>query len=191
MARIPALTPEQVSEKVKPVYNEIETGLGRIANMYRTAAHAETVVGDLFRLGRHFLVKDDAALDYALLRMVHLRVSHMNDCAYCATHNANWSTRAGASERKLLAAISPDPQNSPELNDREKVALAWADAITINTAREDDELYERLTSYFGPREVVTLTLAVAYRNMINRFVDALQVDIEEAAVAACPIDITR
>lgn len=191
MARIPALAPEEVSENVKPAYDEIEMGLGRIANMYRTAAHAETVVGDLFRLGRHFLAKDDAAMDYALLRMVHLRVSHLNDCAYCATHNANWSMRAGASERKLLAAVSPDPQSSPELTDREKTALAWADAVTTNTAKEDDELYEKVSAYFGPREVVTLTLAVAYRNMVNRFVDALQVDIEHAAVANCPIDIAR
>lgn len=190
VARIPPIDPTAATAPVAEAFRDIEGGLGRVANMYRTAGHAPDIVGDLYRLGRHFLVAEEAkTISYELLRLVHLRVSHRNECNYCATHNAVWSSKAGVPDQKLTDAISPEFRSSVELSDAEKVALAWADAITFNRAKRDDPLFEELGQHFSPPQIVELTLAVAYRNMVNRFVDALQVDVEEEAIVACPISV--
>lgn len=191
MARIDPISPDDATGQTAEAFDEIMLGLGRISNMYRTAGHSPTAVKDLYRLGRHFLVEDEVeSVDYTLMRMVHLRISDLNGCNYCATHNAVWSTKVGVSPEKLDAVISPEFSSSDLLSDEEKAALRWADAVTANTAKVDEAAFAELQRFFNQQQIVELTLAIAYRNMVNRFVDALQVDVEEEAIAACPISVT-
>jgi hypothetical protein len=53
--------------------------------------------------------------------------------------------------------------------------------VTRNTARHDDEAFAELRAHFDDREIVELTLITAHFNLMNRFNDALQIDLEEPA----------
>lgn len=189
MSRIDAISPEEATGQLADAYREVERIFGRVSNMYRTVAHVSEIVGDLANLSRHFGIDTEGPLDHALLRLVQVRVSKMNDCRYCATHNVNWGEREGLSIGALTAAISGDIEENGALTSREKAAVRWADVVANGSAKGDEAAYARLREHFDSSEIVMLTLTIAYRAMVNRFVDALQVELEDAAVAACPIDV--
>lgn len=68
--------------------------------------------------------------------------------------------------------------DSDLLSDREKVAVLWAEHVTLNTARSRDDVYEQVAEHFNEAEIVELTLMSAFFNLFNRFTDSLRVPIE-------------
>ena len=87
------------------------------------------------------------------------------------------SSREGQSEEKILAL--DDWYRSDLFDDREKTALAYADAITLSDRDVDDALFARLESHFGPDEIVELTAAIAWENASSKFNRALRVDSQQ------------
>ena len=63
-------------------------------------------------------------------------------------------------------------------DEREMLALAWAEHVTRNTASERDDIFARLQAHFSEAEIVELTLISAMFNMINRINDSLAVPLE-------------
>jgi hypothetical protein len=75
--------------------------------------------------------------------------------------------------------VAGDYQSSPLFDERQKLAIEWAEKVTLNTARYDQALFERLSAHFSPQEIVELTMSTAMFNMINRFNDSLHVELED------------
>ena len=63
--------------------------------------------------------------------------------------------------------------------EREKAALLWATHVTLNTAKEDNGVYERVKKKFDEQELVELTLICSFFNFFNRIMDSLKVPIED------------
>jgi alkylhydroperoxidase family enzyme len=60
-------------------------------------------------------------------------------------------------------------REAPYYSDRERAALAWAEAVTlIAETRVPDEVYEEAKSQFTEDELVDLTVAVNTINCYNR-----------------------
>ncbi|MCC7103704.1 MAG: hypothetical protein IT307_01055 [Chloroflexi bacterium] len=51
--------------------------------------------------------------------------------------------------------------------------------MTLNTARDDDEGFERLKAFFDDAEIMELTWVIGLFNMNNRVQDAMKLEIEE------------
>ena len=87
------------------------------------------------------------------------------------------SSKAGHAEEKILAL--DDWAESDLFDEREKVALAYADAITLSDRDVDDALFARVAAQFGPEEIVELTAAIAWENASSKFNRALRVDSQK------------
>ena len=60
-------------------------------------------------------------------------------------------------------------RESPFYSERERAALAWAEAVTQLHGKDvPDEVYEQARGQFSEEELVNLTLAVATINSWNR-----------------------
>ena len=60
-------------------------------------------------------------------------------------------------------------RESPFYTDRERAALAWAEAVTTLSDKDvSDDVYEQARAQFGEAELVNLTLAVIAINGWNR-----------------------
>ena len=59
------------------------------------------------------------------------------------------------------------------------MALLWATHVTLNTAKEDNGVYERVKKEFDEQELVELTLICSFFNFFNRIMDSLKVPIED------------
>jgi alkylhydroperoxidase family enzyme len=75
-------------------------------------------------------------------------------------------------------ALQGDYRASTLFDRREKAVLAWSEAMTLNTAKRDDAVWEELRSQFSDAEIVEISLACAMFNMINRLNDSFRTDLE-------------
>jgi alkylhydroperoxidase family enzyme len=84
--------------------------------------------------------------------------------------------QAGASEAKIRAV--PESATSDLFDERERAALAYAEAMTITGQKVTDDLFARVRAHFGEAEIVELTAAVALENFRSKFNVALGIDAQ-------------
>lgn len=65
---------------------------------------------------------------------------------------------------------------SDEYDEREKLALEYAERITITDQDVSDDFFERLRQFFSEDEIVELTATIAWENCSSKFNRALRVD---------------
>jgi hypothetical protein len=79
-------------------------------------------------------------------------------------------------------ALRGDYRASALFDEREKAALAWAEAMTLNTAKRDDAVWGELRRLFTEAEIVEISLAAGMFAMINRLNDSFRTELEPAEV---------
>lgn len=67
---------------------------------------------------------------------------------------------------------------------REKMAILWAEHVTLNTAKEDNGVFDRIRKVFSEEEIVELTLMSGFFNLFNRFTDSLHIPVESGEEVA-------
>jgi len=103
-----------------------------------------------------------------LIDLVNFRVSQLNGCAYCLDMHSKDLRARGETEQRLymLEAWREAPQLYSE---RERAALAWAEAVTRLDNREvPDAVYDLAKQEFSDAELAQLTLAIVAINGWNR-----------------------
>jgi AhpD family alkylhydroperoxidase len=122
-----------------------------------------------------------SGLDGALLDLVYLRVSQINGCTFCADVHSRHLWKRGIGMAKLVqVALWRDA--GPLFDERERTALAWAEAVTdIADTRVPDADYAAARSVFSEKELADLTIAIGLINAYNRL--AVSFRATPAAVA--------
>jgi AhpD family alkylhydroperoxidase len=108
-----------------------------------------------------------SGLEPSLLHLLKFRVSQINGCAYCLDMHSKDLRAAGETEQRLY--LLDAWRESPFYTERERAALAWAEAVTlVREGHVPDEVYEQARAQFGEEELANLTLAVVAINGWNR-----------------------
>lgn len=79
----------------------------------------------------------------------------------------------GISDEKILALT--DYKTSQLYNEVERVALEYADGMTITGREVNDELFARLRQCYDDDELVELTEIIAWENASSKFNRALRI----------------
>ena len=69
----------------------------------------------------------------------------------------------------------PDYAASDYYNEMERVALEYADAITLSDRDVSDDLFAKVKQFFNDDAIVELTAAIAWENASSKFNRALRV----------------
>jgi alkylhydroperoxidase family enzyme len=69
----------------------------------------------------------------------------------------------------------PDYATSPHYNDTERLALEYADRMTITGEDVTDEFFEKLRKVYDEDQIVELTAVIAWENSSSKFNRALRV----------------
>ncbi|MGE5647412.1 MAG: carboxymuconolactone decarboxylase family protein [Acidobacteriota bacterium] len=110
---------------------------------------------------------EKSGLDRKLVYLVILRASQINGCAYCIDMHSKDLRAEGESEQRLY--LLDGWREAPFYSDRERAALAWAEAVTKLPDREvPDEVYNQARAQFSEKELVDLTFALVAINGWNR-----------------------
>jgi len=109
----------------------------------------------------------------ALRSLLTVRVSQLNGCRFCVDLNSATLLKRGVPVEKVEAL--PDWRVSNLFDEAERVALAYAEAVTLSIGAMDDDLVSRLKRCFDDDAVVELTALIAFQNMSSKFNSALAV----------------
>jgi AhpD family alkylhydroperoxidase len=112
-------------------------------------------------------------LEPALRSLLTVRVSQINHCRFCVDINGATLLRRGVSEEKLWALEGWRTSNL--FDERERVALDYAEAITRSDREVDDALMGRVKQHFDDDAVIELSALIAFQNMSSKFNAALAV----------------
>lgn len=182
MPLLKPIAPEAVDGELADFYQAVNDMIGRVPNSVRSMAHAPF----LAMLFLPFQVATQREwpgthISGRLKELVVIKTSHINECEYCFAHNTALGEAAGITHDQVIALSSDDYKTSTLFDDREKLALEWAEAMTRRTAGHDEALYARMRAIFSAAEIVELTLICGLFNMVNRINDSLGLEIEESA----------
>jgi alkylhydroperoxidase family enzyme len=76
--------------------------------------------------------------------------------------------REGDGGEERLAAVA-SWRDSPLFSEADRVALDYAERITISGQKVDDALFSRLKEHYSEAQVVELTAAIALENFRSKF----------------------
>ncbi|HEX9674326.1 MAG TPA: carboxymuconolactone decarboxylase family protein [Burkholderiales bacterium] len=113
------------------------------------------------------LDRKSSPIDPALRSLIQVRVSQINGCDFCVELNFFLGRGRGISEDKLRAL--PQFEDSALFSERDKAALAYAEAATRSDLRFDAALISRLHRHFNDQAIVELAALIAYQNMSSKF----------------------
>ena len=119
------------------------------------------------------LDRKNSPLDPVLRALITVRVSQINWCTFCVDINSASVLKRGGTEEKLNTLHQF--RTSPHFSDKEKVALEYAEAITITDSQVTDELFSRVRQHFDDDALVELTGLIAFQNLSSKFNASLDV----------------
>ncbi|MFI9386652.1 carboxymuconolactone decarboxylase family protein [Kutzneria sp. NPDC052558] len=117
-------------------------------------------------------VRGSSTLPPDVRELVVLRIAELNGADYEWQAHEPAARKAGVSVGQL-AALRRGGDLS-ELDDRQRAALAYADAMTEQVT-VSSEVFAALGSHFTDQQIVELTGTVAAYNMVSRFLVALEI----------------
>ena len=109
-----------------------------------------------------------SGLPAELVDLVYLRVSQINNCAFCLDMHTRDLLKKGQKIEKL-ALVQAWAEAGTLFDERERAALAWAETVTrVAETGVPDDAYEAARAVFAEKELVDLTIAVGLMNAYNR-----------------------
>ena len=113
-------------------------------------------------------------LEKRLLELVKIRVSQINGCALCLDMHTKDSRAEGETEQRIDLLNAWAWRETPSFTNRERAALAWAEAVTFISDGVPDPVYSEAREHFTEKELADLTWAVIAINGWNRVAISLR-----------------
>ena len=109
-----------------------------------------------------------STLSPVLIDLIYLRVSQINNCAYCLDMHTRDLLKRGQAIDKL-ALLQAWREAGPLFDEKERAALAWAESVTrVSETGVPDSDYSAARAVIDERELVDLTIAIGLMNTYNR-----------------------
>ena len=120
-----------------------------------------------------------------LIELVYLRISQINNCAYCLDVHTRDLIKKGVKIEKL-ALVQAWAEAGDLFGERERAALAWAETVTrVSETGVPDEAFQAARAVFEEKELVDLTIAIGLMNAFNRLAISFR-NTPPAALASAP-----
>lgn len=118
-----------------------------------------------------------------LVDLVYLRISQINNCAYCLDMHTRELLKKGVAVEKL-ALLQAWPEAGELFDARERAALAWAESVTkVAETGVPDDAYAAARAVFDEKDLVDLTIAIGLMNAYNRMAISFR-NMPQAALKA-------
>jgi len=103
-----------------------------------------------------------------LVELVYLRISQINNCAYCLDMHTRDLLKKGMKIDKL-ALVQAWAEGGDLFSERERAALAWAETVTrVSETGVPDDAFQAARAVFEEKGLVDLTIAIGLMNVYNR-----------------------
>ena len=128
-------------------------------------------------LGMNFFFKlissKSSKIDAGLRTLISVRISQINNCEFCVDMNSHLFFESKGETEKISQLKTWQGSNAYSL--KEKIALEYAETITITGRSVSQELQAKLLEHFKREEIIELTAIIAYQNLSSKFNSALDI----------------
>lgn len=93
-------------------------------------------------------------------------------CPYCSAHTCSFALRRGASKEAIIGSRTP----------AEQAVVAMAESLSGIPAYFTVKDYQLLTRHFSPERIESLAFSVSMMGFLNKFMDAIGVELEQEAI---------
>jgi uncharacterized peroxidase-related enzyme len=175
---VPLLADEAFNPRMKAAAARALQRAGRLPNSARALANA----GDLGAATRTFFedIWEMGTLPKSLRLLIRYKVSSTNACLYCATHQRHFLAKLGVSADKIEHIHESD--HHPAFDERERAALAFAQALTVDPANIPRTIQSRFVAGFNAAERTEVAIVAAAMGFLNAFNDGMKIPIENEVV---------
>jgi len=136
--------------------------------MTKRLDYAQVAPNGVKALGGVYGYVMQSGLPAELVDLVYLRVSQINNCAYCLDMHTRELMKKGVKIEKL-ALLQAWEEGGSLFSETERAALAWAETVTrVAETGVPDSAYEAARAVFDEKELVDLTIAISLMNSYNR-----------------------
>lgn len=172
MPRLQPIEKEEAPAEARSYYETDERLYGQVLNNTKLYAYNLPVLETMKAVAAGYARTSELPL--SLKSLVRVRIAVLNGCPFCADLHSSIGMDSGLESTKLEAIGAWE--NDAELSGRERLALEYADAVTLSDGEVGDELFERLRKEFSAAEIIELSFAIAVENLFSKFHNALRVD---------------
>ena len=106
--------------------------------------------------------------------LVKLRVSQINQCAFCIDMHSKDALKLGERAERIYGLNAW--RDMPFYSESERAALSWAERVTSGKPIDDDQ-YQQALAQFKESSLVDLTLAVNAINSWNRIAKTFKPEV--------------
>ncbi|MEO9870556.1 carboxymuconolactone decarboxylase family protein [Ekhidna sp.] len=126
---------EEVSENNQAIFDNLNSKLGFVPNLYATFAHSETALGDYLTFQNR-----KSSLKAKEREVINLVVSQVNECDYCLAAHTALGKMNGFSDEEILDIRTGEANFDTKIG-----ALAnFVKDITINRSKPSEDAVARL-----------------------------------------------
>jgi alkylhydroperoxidase family enzyme len=173
MARVKLLTLDEMQPELRTMFEKMEARGFELLNIYRVLAHSPELCQSFMRFANRILFK--AKLDAKLREVAILRVAHLTRASYERVQHEDIARRLGMPDKQIDGIKRW--KTTRHFSAPERAVLQYTDELT-RSIRAKTATFKRLEKFLSPQEIVELTLTVGTYNLVSRFLEALEVDLE-------------
>jgi AhpD family alkylhydroperoxidase len=110
---------------------------------------------------------NNSGLDHSLIKLIQMRVSQINSCAYCIDMHFKEGIQAGETPLRLISVSAW--RETTYYTPKEQAVLEFAERLTrMREEEHSDNIHDNLSEYFSKQEIANITMAVIQINSWNR-----------------------
>ena len=170
MALVAPLADAQASEAAKGIFQNLQSKMGKVLNIFRTLGHAPEILQATLAFNQG-IQKD---LDPKLRELAYLKTTQVNQCNYRMHYHKGLGQKAGLSDAQIHDLDKFE--QSTAYNDLEKLVLRFADQWT-RQGKASPEVVKQLTQKLSPAQMIVLAGSVGLANWTNRFNETFAVEL--------------
>jgi uncharacterized peroxidase-related enzyme len=190
MPYIKVIKPENASGRLSEIYQRVTGPGGQVDNVLQIHSLRPHTLEGHMALYKAVLHHPRNNLPVWFLEAIGVRVSLLNDCAYCARHHgAGMKRLLQGDDEKFEACRAQLDQDQPgdPFTQPEQAALAYAGRLTRDPGRVGPGDIKALKSAgLEDGEILEINQVTAYFAYANRTVTGLGVDIEGEVLGLSP-----
>jgi len=176
MSFVPHLSKEEA-----PILSKNFYGKNGASPLTKTLAHVPTLLQQTMPFISRAL--GASAIDFRTKEIVILRTSVLQQCLFCINTHSAVALQASLLAEEILELHHGQQIGTAYFSQKERIMIAWTDAISKDPNMISSSLREQMQRYFSAAEIVELTMLVSATVMLNKYCTALGLPPSEECLA--------
>ncbi|MEO1254299.1 MAG: carboxymuconolactone decarboxylase family protein [Bacteroidota bacterium] len=170
MESIKVPSKEEVSENNQAIFDNLESNLGFVPNLYATYAYSDTALNDYLAFQNR-----KSSLKAKEREVINLVVSQVNECAYCLAAHTALGKMNGFTDDQILEIRAGEAS----FDDKIDALAKFVRDITINRSKPSEEALEGLfDAGYTKENLIDINIVIGDKMVSNFIHGSTQIPVD-------------